>query len=145
MRGSPFLRTLLLAGGLLLAGAGILRLVSAPEPAARQAAATSTVPVATDRCPFQLVLSAPASSVRLTSRDGRTLFESAGGNAPQLGVLDLDPKDPAVGISVHWKEGTPGHRFARLTLEPPGRPTLIWYFDSTGDLEDFREPAAASE
>jgi len=88
---------------------------------------------------FSLTLSAAAKSVDLKSRDGTSLFHGAPGD-PLNGVIELNTVDPVVLISIAWKDAdAPGHRFAKLTLEPPGKATLVHFFEATGDLDDVWE------
>jgi len=140
VRGSPLFRTLLLAGGLLLAGWGMLRF-GGTAVAKVQAAPTTQAesgPAATTG--FALKLSAPASSVELKDREGRTLFR-AGSADPLVGMIALASADPAVFVSIHWQAAPPAglNHFAKLSLEPAGKPTLVRYFETAGDLDDVWE------
>ena len=88
--------------------------------------------------PFRLLLSAPAALVEIDS--GKPIQPPVEG--PSLsGTLELDPANPHVGLIVRWK--TPAsageHRFAKLTLEPPGQDTFTHVFDAAGDIDDFLE------
>jgi hypothetical protein len=138
VRGSPFLRTLLLACGLLLAGLVLWRLVRNPAPVetARHAAPGEPTAVG-DRTGFELKLSRPAESVELKGRDGRVLFQSGRNAGPWLGTLALDAVDPTVFVTIRWADA--GGGFAKLTLEPPGEPTRVRFFEAPGDLEDVWE------
>ncbi len=60
---------------------------------------------------------------------------------PVSGFLEMDAADPHVGLVVRWKSPPVAgeHRFAMLTLEPPGQKTLVHVFDADGDIDDFLE------
>lgn len=88
--------------------------------------------------PFRLLLSAPAAEVEIDT--GKTL--SLPPDGPSLsGTLELDPRNPRVGLIVRWK--TPAsageHRFAKLTLEAPGKDSFTHVFDAGGDIDDLLE------
>jgi hypothetical protein len=134
VRGSPLLRFLILVVALATTAAGLVRVtstkndiaVSTPVPEARK---EGSPPV-----PYRLLLSAPAESV--------TIDTGVVSLANQLsGTLELDPANPRVGLIVQWKNpAAPGeHRFAKLTLEPPGQTTLTHVFDADGDIDDIFE------
>jgi len=139
VRGSPFLRTLLLAGGLLLAGFVLLRLTRKPAMETARRPVAEAAPSAVRRCGFELKLSAVAEAVELKARDGRVLFRSGRTPGPLLGSLDLTAGDPAVFVAIRWADAGEGNHFAKLTLEPPGKPTRVRFFEARGDLEDVWE------
>ena len=142
MRGSPFLRTLLLAGGLLLAGLVLWRLTREPAVAVSSRPAEQAPPAAV-RWGFELKLSSAAESVELKSGSGGMLLRSSRTTGPLLGSLDFDATDdPVVFISIRWAGSGEGNHFAKLTLEPPGKPTQVRYFEAAGDLEDVWELSA---
>ena len=142
MRGSPFLRTLLLAGGLLLAGLVLWRLTREPREAIRPVQPEHE-PIATaPPCGFELKLSARAESVELKNREGEVLFQTTRTAGPLLGKFMPDVIDPAIFVTIRWADSSAGNRFAKLTLEPPGKPTLVRYFEAAGDLEDVWELSA---
>ncbi len=60
---------------------------------------------------------------------------------PIAGSLTLDPANPQLSLIVRWKNppAVGEHRFAQLTLEPPGQQTLVHVFDADGDIDDFLE------
>ncbi len=140
VRGSPLIRFIILALALAATAAGLLRVTAARTTVAR------TTPPPTDSqqtlransVPFRLLLSAPAALVEIDS--GKPIHPPLDG--PSLsGTLELDPTNPHVGLIVRWK--TPAsvgeHRFAKLTLEPPGQETFTRVFDAAGDIDDFLE------
>lgn len=146
MRGSPLLRFIILSLALIAAGLGLRNVTAArlanPLPIASggmekpQAAARSVS--------FRLLLSAPASQVEIHSASVVTLPLD---KSPLTGDLMLDSRNPQVALIVRWKIPTAAgeHRFAKLTLEPPGQETLTHVFDADGDIDDFLElpfPAA---
>ena len=142
MRGSPFLRTLLLAGGLLLAGLVLWRLTREPSGTVHSLVPEHE-PIATaPPCGFELKLSARAESVELKNRDGRVLFQTGRTSGPLLGKFMPDVIDPAIFVTIRWTDAGEGNRFAKLTLEPPGKPTQVRYFEAAGDLEDVWELSA---
>ena len=128
----------MLAVGLLLAGWGILKLANVS--AVPQGQMPATPPGVGSACGFGLKLSAVAELVELKGRDGRVLFRHEGSGGPVTGMIALDATDPQVFVTVKWKETTvEGARFAKLTLEPVGKPTLTHYFEAPGTIEDVWE------
>ena len=139
VRGSPLVRFVFLTLALVATGVGLMR-VTAGRPAARiSVQPTATNVEASVHVPFQLVLSAAATEVNIES-EGPALHFSEETN-PLAGKLLLDPQNPHVSLVVRWK--TPSaqgeHRFAKLTLEAPGKPTFTHVFDADGDIDDFLE------
>ena len=145
MRGSPLLRTFVLLLLLAVAGLGLSRLTGrsaavssppVPPPAERPAAAL--------HWPFELKLGAIPAETRLTSPDGRVLFESQAPATLASGTLVFPANPDSLLLQVRWAAPATGHRFAMLTLEPPGRPTLRHVFDAAGDLDDAWELPAGT-
>jgi hypothetical protein len=139
MRGSPLVRFILLALALAATGLGLTR-VTAVRDGHPSAGPTEVVPppVATGTTvPFRLLLSAPASEIVIDS--GKSIRPPVDG--PLSGSLELDPKNPHIGLTIRWKNpATTGeHRFAKLTLEAPGQETFTHVFDAAGDIDDFLE------
>lgn len=129
----------MLAGGLLLAGWGILHLANASGTSG-----TSTPVIATSSgeaapCGFGLKLSAVAEVVELKGRGGRVLFRREQSGGPFTGMIALDAAEPVVFVAVKWKDATVANRFAKLTLEPAGKPTLTHFFEAPGTIEDVWE------
>jgi hypothetical protein len=142
VRGSPFLRTLLLASGLLLAGLVLWRLTREPRESIRPMEPEHEAVATAPPCGFELKLSARAKSVELKNREGLVLFQSTQTSGPLLGTFTPDAVDPAVFITIRWTEPGEGNRFAKLTLEPPGKATRVRYFEAAGDLDDVWELSA---
>jgi hypothetical protein len=42
-------------------------------------------------------------------------------------------------VAIRWADAGEGNRFVKLTLEPPGKPTRVRFFEARGDLEDVWE------
>jgi hypothetical protein len=57
------------------------------------------------------------------------------------GILEIDPANPNLSLTVQWKNPPAAgeHRFAKLTLEAPGRDTFTHVFDADGDIDDILE------
>jgi hypothetical protein len=149
MRGSPLLRTVVLLLFLAAAGVGLRQLTGqhavaaarvtppgpAPAPAAPAAGRHSV--------PFELVLSGVPAAIRLADADGTALYESTAPAVRQAGALPLPAGETTVFLEVRWAANEPGRRFAKLTLEPPARPTLQRFFDADGEIDDAWEIPAA--
>lgn len=141
MRGSPFVRFILLCLALSLTGFGLVRLTSVKSSADRQEALVAVNQPTTRSIPFRLLLSAPAAEAEINTVRLATA-------STMSGVLELDPSNPQVALVVRWKNPTSvgEHRFAKLTLEAPGQETLTHVFDAAGDIDDFIElPFPAAE
>ncbi len=138
MRGSPLLRTLIVLAALLATIVGLMRLTSSPVQAVvAPVEAPKTVRAAQEirKIPFELTLSAKAESVSVTGCIG--LFGSKESAEPLTGVITVGDEIPGIYVKVHWADSSPGHRFAKLRLEIPGKPTLEHVFDAAGDIDDF--------
>ncbi|MEX1049335.1 MAG: hypothetical protein WED15_07390 [Akkermansiaceae bacterium] len=141
MRGSPLIRFIVLAIALAATGAGLARITGAREnPTAAGPLRVTENPVTTaaDSTPFRLLLSAAAREVEIDT--GRVIRPGVGGTVIS-GLLELDPKNPRVGMLVRWQDPAAGqeHRFAKLTLELPGQPTFTHVFDARGDIDEILE------
>ncbi len=141
VRGSPLLRFSFMVLALLLTGVGLLRITSASTPTSgKKPPAPSLQDRPSRKIPFQLLLSAPASSVEIDSGAGPQIFPPA--DTPLLvGNLTFSGPNPQLTLTVKWQTPpAPGeHRFAKLTLEAPGQPTFHHVFDAAGDIDDFLE------
>lgn len=112
--------------------------------AAKESRVTNRAPAAVvadpliNDVPFRLTLSAPAELVEIDT--GEVIRPMVGGS-PVAGTLRLERRNPRVALLVRWKfPAAPGeHRFAKLTLELPGQPTLTHVFDADGDIDDLLE------
>jgi hypothetical protein len=130
----------MLAVGLLLAGWGMLNLARAGVKPQLQDTSVMQAASESAPCGFGLKLSAVAELVELKRRDGRVLFRHENASGPFTGMIQLDAVDPVVFVTVTWKEATSGgDYFAKLTLEPAGKPTLSHYFEAAGSIEDVWE------
>lgn len=129
----------MLALGLLLAGWGLLHLANAPVAVQSGQAIAPTASRQTAPCGFALKLSAAAEVVELLGPGRRLLFHQDGGGGPFVGMFELELVDPVVFIAVKWKDGAENGHFAKLTLEPAGKPTLTRFFEASGTINDVWE------
>jgi len=138
VRGSPLLKSILVLLGLVVASFGLMRLTHAKAPLVSQTnpapSATATPPAAGKSLPYRLILSAETTEIRLSAGDAPALSETSG-------RLELPSEHPLISLTVKWKsEPAPGeHRFAKLILEPTGKPTITHVFDAAGDIDDILE------
>lgn len=141
MRGSPLIRFIFLAIALVATGAGLARITATREnlvaPAPKGAAENPVT--AADPIPFRLLLSAAASEVEIDT--GLRVIRPTANAAAISGLLEMDPKNPQVGMLVRWQNPAAAgeHRFAKLTLESPGKPTFTHVFDARGDIDEILE------
>jgi hypothetical protein len=134
VRGSPLLRSIFIVLLLIASATVLARLTSTRTPAQ---APLPTIPAeskpSSQRLPYRLTLSAEPAEVKLSAGDQAPVSEVSG-------VLEAAPNAPLF-LSVRWK--TPAaageHRFAKLVLEPVGRPTITHVFDAEGDIDDVFE------
>ena len=132
MRGSPLLRTLIVLAALLVTGLALARLTNSRSVQAPVGEEPAAAPVAIKKASFELFLSGTAKETSLDA-----------GAAPATtlsGSLDVSSDHPVISLRVIWADQAPGHRFAKLRLEIPGKPTLEHVFDSSGDIDDIWEP-----
>ena len=134
VRGSPLIRFFFLTLSLVVMGAGLAWLTSAKKPAPIHAAQPKVSPSPPFlSVPYQLQLSSEATGIELN-----TGISKATGTR---GMLQLDAENPHVSITIHWKKppSVEEQRFAKLILEPAGKPTFTHVFDSLGDIDDLLE------
>lgn len=146
MQGSPLLRTLLTTALLLVAAVVLVRITSASARNAeiprqsQQRDTPSAVPTPAS-VPFELVLSAPASEIRLLDGNDQPLFQTTPDSTTVSGTLVKRPA--SIVVQIKWQNQSPGHRFARIRLEPAGEDTLRHIFEGSGDLDELWELPSA--
>lgn len=144
MRGSPVLRTLVVLAVLLLTGLGLARLTrDAATPAVRAATRTDTTappsPATGKSAAYELLLSAQAAEIHLDA-GAKPASLTPGTAAPLSGSLEIRGENPVISLRIKWADNSPGHRFAKLRLEVPGKDTLEHVFSAPGDIDDIWEP-----
>lgn len=141
MRGSPLLRTLVVLAALLATGLALARL-TVVRPASQVLAPKQETEGMEEPAPakasFELILSGIASEVTLDA--GGTAVTKTDTAGPVTGTVELFGESPVVSLRVAWKEDSPGHRFAMLRLEVPGKETLEHVFSAPGEIDDIWEP-----
>jgi hypothetical protein len=149
MRGSPLLRTVFLVIALIMVGWVFIRVTAPREhPPAQTVRPHDATPATRWTADFLLRLSADAESITVATRSGIPVELTSAG-ASHAGTVDLDSADPWVDVQIIWKPSPdtgPAHRFAKITIEIPGRPTFKHVIDGRGDLDERIElpPANAS-
>ncbi len=137
MRGSPLLRTLIVLAVVLMAGLG-LAVLTKPAPIAELPdAAPKPAETVGKRAAYELVLSATAKRVTLEAGGAIVSHENSAG--PLAGSLELS-NAAILSLKIEWAEDAPGHRFAKLRLEEPGKETREHVFTAPGDIDDIWEP-----
>ncbi len=119
-------------------GVGLLRVTSSRIPIHQGIPVAIPEKPAAAMVPFHLLLSAPADAVEI---DTGRVIRPAVAQSSASGMLELDAKNPRIGLVVRWKNAMAAgeHRFAKLTLERPGQDTFVHVFDADGDIDDFLE------
>lgn len=135
MRGFPLLRSILILFGLAVSAvvlAKITRRANPPEP--EKTVKFVDVHAAGPSVPYRLSLSAQPQEVLINSAacPAKILSE---------GSIVISPDQPFVALKIIWKSATleGEQRFAKLTLDPPGKPTITHVFDAAGDIDDVLE------
>jgi len=139
VRGSPLIRSILLALVLGVTGAGLLHVTAQKAtPASPPSTEAPSPKMEWMTVPFNLLLSASAATITL---DPGHPVQLATDTSSLSGKLHMDPNNPRIAINVHWKSAAvPGeHRFAKITLEIPEQETFVHVFDAVGDIDDFIE------
>ena len=133
MRGSPILRTLAVLVFLALTGLALARLTREGEKpvAAIPSSDAGSTPAVAFTGHYRLILSAPASSIMLQGADRV--------QSGLEGSVTLEPGNPLVSLKIVWATTEPGHRFAKLVLDLPGRESLVHVFEAPGDIDDLWE------
>jgi hypothetical protein len=134
MRGSPILRTLVVLAALLVTGLALARLAAERPRETKQLTTAPETPAATKKASYELILSGTAKEVELNGGAATVTSSST------VGSLEVSGEQPVISLTVKWADQAPGHRFAKLRLEIPGRPTLEHVFDAAGDIDDIWEP-----
>lgn len=138
MHGSPLIRTFLVLLALALTAAGLVTLTRAPlVPVAASEPVPEGEATGELSCPFVLTLSAPAQSITLESAGKVVSIPPV--SQVVSGTLPLEPGHPTIFIDIVWAEPDSTPRFAKLVLEPTGRPTQARVFDAAGPLSDAWE------
>lgn len=125
---------------LVLAALGLSRLTGT-SPASTvvvKPAVAAPAPAAAAPASFELLLSAAAKSVSLEA--GGAPFVQQEPAASLTGSLEVAGEQPVIFLKVEWADGTPGHRFAKLRIDRPGKETLEHVFSAPGDIDDLWEP-----
>ncbi|NJM37634.1 MAG: hypothetical protein HC845_07145 [Akkermansiaceae bacterium] len=113
MRGSPLIRSIILAFALVATGFGLMRVTAAKQ---RTLPVKSPDPVASKTteksASFELTLSAPAAEIEIDT--GKILRPSVSSSLI-TGKISLDSGNPRIALKVRWKNPpTSGeHRFAK--------------------------------
>ncbi|WP_193211540.1 hypothetical protein [Luteolibacter marinus] len=139
MRGSPLLRTLSVLTVLLLAAFGLSRLTTGTDrPVVSSVEIPVETPSAERKIAYELSLSTTATEVTLDIGGSEV---TASNTAETLsGSLAVEDPRPLVSLRIAWAGETPGHRFAKLRIEEPGKETREHVFSSAGDIDDIWEP-----
>jgi len=140
MRGFPLVNFFLVLCVLGLGGLVLRHLTQAPveshQTAPPSVAAAAAGNVATR---VTVLLSAQAKRVELTTLDGTVLIAKQPQETLFNENLELPLGTSGMLLRVVWSDGTSGHRFAKVVLEPRRLPTLEHVFDARGDLDDLWE------
>ncbi|WP_338687192.1 hypothetical protein [Haloferula helveola] len=137
MRGSPLLRTLLVIAALAGAALGI-RALSNPTPAQPQAP-PAPAPTTEDAVQVPFFVSCSEVPAEVSIEAGGAVVSLEPDSAESGGMLKLSGDHPTIFITIRWAKPSDLPRFAKLTLEPAGHPTLRRTFDAIGDIEDVWE------
>jgi hypothetical protein len=141
MRGSPVLRTLVVLAVLLLTGLALARLTrdANPPQAATRTETAPPSPLTGKSATYELVLSGQAAEIHLDAgAEPASLTPDTA--APLAGTLEIPGDHPVISLRIKWADHSPGHRFAKLRLEVPGKDTLEHVFSAPGDIDDIWEP-----
>jgi hypothetical protein len=138
MRGSPLFRTLLVLAALLIAALGLARLTAPARSASVTVNPPVQAPVEKSATTFELLLSGAAKSVTLEAGGAPFLQKDSAG--PLAGTLEIAGEAPLVTLRIEWADAAPGHRFAKLRLDRPGKDSLEHVFSAPGDIDDIWEP-----
>lgn len=121
----------MVALALALAGWALAHLTRPAPPSAPLATEDRTGENSLLEGAYRLTLSAPPASLRI---------ESAGSvQSVAEGRIAIDPRNPVVFVAIGWDREPEGHRFAKLTVDLPGKPTLTHVFEAPGDINDVWE------
>ncbi|MCX8496421.1 MAG: hypothetical protein ORN51_09595 [Akkermansiaceae bacterium] len=133
------IRSILLALVLAATGAGLLHVTTQrATPALPPITHAPISKLEGMTVPFNLLLSASAAAISL---DAGHPVQLATDTSSISGKLLMDPKNPRIAISIHWRNATvpDEHRFAKITFDVPKQETFVHVFDAVGDIDDFIE------
>jgi len=134
VRGSPLLRSIFIVLLLIASAVVLVRLTSAQAPAeTSQPTAPAREKSGLQQLPYRLTFSAEVAEMKLSAGEQPAVSEASG-------TLSAAPGSPLF-LTVRWKSAAAAgeHRFAKLVLEPAGKPTITHVFDADGDIDDVFE------
>lgn len=133
MRGSPLIRTLMLAVFLLLAGLGFRAFQQRKTGEMKGLEAREKREKIEQMLGYEMTFSAPILGVKMWDQDGTLVLDLGALEDGELGELRLQDELRSVKVEVSWKQPVPNHGFMRLTLEPPRKASLEHVFEGTGE------------
>lgn len=132
------MRSFLVLAALALAGLGLAQLTRPAQATLPPRETAAEVDMPKSDASFELLLSAPAESVTLDF--GGISFRRENTASPLAGRVGISGDHPLVSLKVVWADTSPGHRFAQLRLDRPGRDSIEHVFSAPGDIDDIWEP-----
>lgn len=144
MRGFPLLRSLLVLIWLGVAAVVLAKLThpTTPPPPRHEKIEIHRIEPDGGKIPLTaFTISTSAEIAELVINGAKQSLEGHRPGIPFSAPLHAEGNPDLITIVVRWKTPpAPGeHRFAKLTVHPPGKPTINHIFDSTGDIDDVLE------
>ena len=142
VRGSPIIRSVLVACGLGIAALLLWKLTAVRNPLTSTGSPDVKITTSPEskNIPFSLVLSAPTSEISLRDPQGGLLYEGKFSTASAEIYGSLDALPEIIHLTVQWHgSADAAHYFAKLQLDVPGKDTLTHVFDATTHIDDIWE------
>jgi hypothetical protein len=137
MRGFPLVRSLIVLVIIAVASLALLKLTK-HKTAETQITKKITTTELNEIVPFILTLSSPAKSIKVSDEKNQLLFEKKDDIFSDIeNQLSHLPK--SIHLEISWTDSTSPHYFAKISLEPRGKQTLIHNFDSPSNIDDIWE------
>lgn len=143
MRGFPLIRTLVILIWLTVSAVALVKLTSRTAPprehGERKFETVQTTGEKTPVAGYSVSVSSEMSELLINGQD--QLVKDQPVSASISGRLPQTDNPNVVELVIRWKNppSPAERRFARLTIYPPGKPTITHVFDSAGDIDDILE------
>jgi len=143
VRGFPLLRSLVILIWLTVSAVALVKLTGRTAPPEEHGnLKIEVIKDSGEKVPvigYSISVSAEMSELLLNGQN--QLIKDQPASASISGRLPQTDNPQVVTLQIRWKTppSTAERRFARLTIYPPGKPTISHVFDSAGDIDDILE------
>ena len=143
MRGFPLIRTLVVLIWLTVSAVALVKLTSRTAPPREHGnLKVAVIKDSGEKVPvtgYSISVSSEMSELLINGQN--QLIKDMSPSAGLHGSLPSSDNPNVVTLLIRWKNPPliTERRFARLTIHPPGKPTITHVFDAAGDIDDILE------